>query len=130
MGTLIRTTPSTIAVIRSNHKKRNSDPTATDDLLLKSSTSVLSLGSFSPVNLAIDSHRRSKLLPCFKVSAISNSSTGSQSVSSPSSISEEKEDIASSLDKIEVFDLNGNAIIISDLWKDRKTLVAFARHFG
>ncbi|XP_038684702.1 thioredoxin-like protein AAED1, chloroplastic isoform X2 [Tripterygium wilfordii] len=31
---------------------------------------------------------------------------------------------------ITVFDLNGNGIPISDLWKDRKAVVAFARHFG
>lgn len=36
----------------------------------------------------------------------------------------------SSLDAVEVFDLNGKAIPISDLWKDRKAVVAFARHFG
>lgn len=29
-----------------------------------------------------------------------------------------------------MFDLNGNAIPITDLWKDRKVVVAFARHFG
>ncbi|KAK2977614.1 hypothetical protein RJ640_007250, partial [Escallonia rubra] len=34
------------------------------------------------------------------------------------------------LEKVQVFDLNGNAIMISDLWKDRKAVVAFARHFG
>lgn len=34
------------------------------------------------------------------------------------------------LDSVQVFDLNGNTISISDLWKDRKAVVAFARHFG
>ncbi|KAJ8438416.1 hypothetical protein Cgig2_004526 [Carnegiea gigantea] len=34
------------------------------------------------------------------------------------------------LDKIRVFDVNGNAIPLTDLWKDRKAIVAFARHFG
>ncbi|XP_038883589.1 thioredoxin-like protein AAED1, chloroplastic [Benincasa hispida] len=34
------------------------------------------------------------------------------------------------LDSVKVFDLNGNGIPISDLWKDRKAVVAFARHFG
>lgn len=29
-----------------------------------------------------------------------------------------------------MFDLNGNGVPISDLWKDRKAVVAFARHFG
>ncbi|XP_059462623.1 thioredoxin-like protein AAED1, chloroplastic isoform X2 [Corylus avellana] len=40
------------------------------------------------------------------------------------------EDTTSLLDTVNVFDLNGNAIPISDLWKDRKAVVAFARHFG
>ncbi|XP_071705830.1 thioredoxin-like protein AAED1, chloroplastic isoform X2 [Rutidosis leptorrhynchoides] len=34
------------------------------------------------------------------------------------------------LERVEVIDLNGNSILISDLWKDRKAVVAFARHFG
>ncbi|GJW26794.1 thioredoxin-like protein AAED1, chloroplastic [Tanacetum coccineum] len=34
------------------------------------------------------------------------------------------------LERVEVFDVNGNSILISDLWKDRKAVVAFARHFG
>ncbi|KAJ0657426.1 putative peroxiredoxin-like 2A/B/C, Thioredoxin-like superfamily [Helianthus annuus] len=34
------------------------------------------------------------------------------------------------LERVEVFDLNGNSVLISDLWKDRKVVVAFARHFG
>ncbi|XP_012082257.1 thioredoxin-like protein AAED1, chloroplastic [Jatropha curcas] len=34
------------------------------------------------------------------------------------------------LDTVKVFDLDGNGIPISDLWKDRKAVVAFARHFG
>jgi len=40
------------------------------------------------------------------------------------------EDATSSLDSVKVFDLKGNDIPISDLWKDRKAVVAFARHFG
>ncbi|KAK7245192.1 hypothetical protein RIF29_40027 [Crotalaria pallida] len=40
------------------------------------------------------------------------------------------EDTKSSLDLVKVFDLKGNEISISDLWKDRKAVVAFARHFG
>ncbi|CAO2824229.1 unnamed protein product [Amaranthus hypochondriacus] len=36
----------------------------------------------------------------------------------------------SMLDKALVFDLNGKGIPINDLWKDRKAVVAFARHFG
>ncbi|KAL0344600.1 UNVERIFIED_CONTAM: Thioredoxin-like protein AAED1, chloroplastic [Sesamum radiatum] len=34
------------------------------------------------------------------------------------------------LDSVLVFNLDGNGIPISDLWKDRKAVVAFARHFG
>ncbi|KAD1462639.1 hypothetical protein E3N88_42791 [Mikania micrantha] len=34
------------------------------------------------------------------------------------------------LERVDVFDLNGNSVLISDLWKDRKAVVAFARHFG
>ncbi|QCD97880.1 galactonate dehydratase [Vigna unguiculata] len=40
------------------------------------------------------------------------------------------DDATSSLDSVKVFDLKGNGIPISDLWKDRKAVVAFARHFG
>uniref|UniRef100_A0A7N1A8V0 Thioredoxin-like protein AAED1, chloroplastic n=1 Tax=Kalanchoe fedtschenkoi TaxID=63787 RepID=A0A7N1A8V0_KALFE len=34
------------------------------------------------------------------------------------------------LDTVQVFGLDGKGIRISDLWKDRKAVVAFARHFG
>ncbi|VVB11050.1 unnamed protein product [Arabis nemorensis] len=34
------------------------------------------------------------------------------------------------LDTVKILDLKGNEIPISDLWKDRKAVVAFARHFG
>ncbi|KAI5639452.1 hypothetical protein M9H77_00593 [Catharanthus roseus] len=44
--------------------------------------------------------------------------------------SEVSEGRAKLLDSVQVFDLNGNTISISDLWKDRKAVVAFARHFG
>lgn len=40
------------------------------------------------------------------------------------------DDTSSSLELVKVFDLEGNGIPISDLWKDRKAVVAFARHFG
>lgn len=39
-------------------------------------------------------------------------------------------DATDPLDEVEVLDLNGNVVPISDLWKDRKAVVAFARHFG
>ncbi|CAH9078254.1 unnamed protein product [Cuscuta epithymum] len=34
------------------------------------------------------------------------------------------------LDNVEVYDLSGKGVPISDLWKDRRAVVAFARHFG
>ncbi|KAL0316271.1 UNVERIFIED_CONTAM: Thioredoxin-like protein AAED1, chloroplastic [Sesamum radiatum] len=34
------------------------------------------------------------------------------------------------LDSVLVYNLDGKGIPISDLWKDRKAVVAFARHFG
>ncbi|KZV51569.1 hypothetical protein F511_35243 [Dorcoceras hygrometricum] len=57
-----------------------------------------------------------------KRSAIS-SSTGAETSSAA-------EGTASQLDNVVVLDLNGKEITISDLWKDRKAVVAFARHFG
>ncbi|XP_058210759.1 thioredoxin-like protein AAED1, chloroplastic isoform X1 [Rhododendron vialii] len=44
--------------------------------------------------------------------------------------SEVSEDATSLLDRVTVFDLNGQGIPIADLWKERKAIVAFARHFG
>lgn len=40
------------------------------------------------------------------------------------------EDTTNLLDTVEVFGLDGKRIPISDLWKDRKAIVAFSRHFG
>lgn len=40
------------------------------------------------------------------------------------------EEITNLLERVQVFDLNGKSILISDLWKERKAVVAFARHFG
>ncbi|KAM0875612.1 hypothetical protein ACQ4PT_036718 [Festuca glaucescens] len=40
------------------------------------------------------------------------------------------EGLARSLQGVEVFDLSGKAVPVVDLWKDRKAVVAFARHFG
>nr|GMD67621.1 thioredoxin-like protein AAED1, chloroplastic [Ipomoea batatas] len=40
------------------------------------------------------------------------------------------EETVNVLDNVTVFDLNGQGIPISDLWKDRRAVVAFARHFG
>ncbi|XP_078435906.1 thioredoxin-like protein AAED1, chloroplastic [Wolffia australiana] len=40
------------------------------------------------------------------------------------------EDFFSLLEGVEIFDLDGRRIPITDLWKDRKVVVGFARHFG
>ncbi|KAL6644857.1 hypothetical protein ACP70R_016465 [Stipagrostis hirtigluma subsp. patula] len=40
------------------------------------------------------------------------------------------EGLARKLQGVEVLDLSGKAVPIVDLWKDRKAVVAFARHFG
>ncbi|KAJ3682798.1 hypothetical protein LUZ60_013025 [Juncus effusus] len=40
------------------------------------------------------------------------------------------EGIASSLEGVEILDLSGKSIPIVDLWRDRKAVIAFARHFG
>lgn len=40
------------------------------------------------------------------------------------------EDAASLLEGVQVFDLTGKPFPIANLWKDRKAVVAFARHFG
>jgi hypothetical protein len=40
------------------------------------------------------------------------------------------EGLAQKLQGVDVFDLSGKAVPIVDLWKERKAVVAFARHFG
>uniref|UniRef100_A0A0A9GQN6 Thioredoxin-like protein AAED1, chloroplastic n=1 Tax=Arundo donax TaxID=35708 RepID=A0A0A9GQN6_ARUDO len=40
------------------------------------------------------------------------------------------EGLTRKLQGVEVFDLSGKAVPVVDLWKDRKAVVAFARHFG
>ncbi|KAL8152673.1 hypothetical protein V2J09_010433 [Rumex salicifolius] len=52
------------------------------------------------------------------------------SVSAISSSSGVGSTAVEALDDIKVLDLEGNSIPITDLWKDRKAVVAFARHFG
>ncbi|KAL9268413.1 Thioredoxin-like protein [Drosera capensis] len=41
-----------------------------------------------------------------------------------------EEVLGDTLDGVEVFGLDGKGVVISDLWKDRRAVVAFARHFG
>ncbi|XP_057981959.1 thioredoxin-like protein AAED1, chloroplastic [Malania oleifera] len=67
--------------------------------------------------------RHSSSRSCVTVSAVS----GSPGIDKRSVLGEDTTDL---LDRVEVFDLDGNGIPISDLWKDRKAVVAFARHFG
>ncbi|CAI0472465.1 unnamed protein product [Linum tenue] len=57
-----------------------------------------------------------------------NSSDAGAGIGSSSSVSEET--TTNTLDSVKVVDLSGNEIPVSDLWKDRKAVVAFARHFG
>ncbi|KAH6797728.1 Thioredoxin superfamily protein [Perilla frutescens var. hirtella] len=60
-------------------------------------------------------------------SLISPSAVSSSPGADTSAVTEGTLDL---LDNVLVYDLNGNGIPISDLWKDRKAVVAFARHFG
>ncbi|RVW98771.1 Thioredoxin-like protein AAED1, chloroplastic [Vitis vinifera] len=66
--------------------------------------------------------------PCNE--SIELSSSRSVITASAASGSPGNDDTTNLLDRAQVFDLNGNGIPISDLWKDRKAVVAFARHFG
>ncbi|XP_066395116.1 uncharacterized protein [Miscanthus floridulus] len=59
------------------------------------------------------------LLPDAKLGAI-----GSTAEAAPA------EGLVQKLQGVEVFDLNGKAVPIVDLWKERKAVVAFARHSG
>ncbi|KAK6942874.1 Peroxiredoxin-like 2A/B/C [Dillenia turbinata] len=83
--------------------------------------------SLSHFTITLSQQTPSHAQRSLSVSAISNS-PGIESASS-TVVSDDKT-TADMLDKVEVFDLKGNAIPISDLWKDRKAVVAFARHFG
>ncbi|KAG9150142.1 hypothetical protein Leryth_009724 [Lithospermum erythrorhizon] len=81
-----------------------------------------------------------KLVPIHNTNSVfKNSSTSSSqtpliaSAVSPPSGAESTlvdEGIANVLDGVFLLDLKGNSVPITDLWKDRKAVVAFARHFG
>ncbi|KAL4576551.1 hypothetical protein LXL04_012647 [Taraxacum kok-saghyz] len=113
-------TLSTIAPITRTHLSvaNNSPPSCTSSSYSYNLTLSPSVTANKTV-LASSSHTR------HPVSAAVSSSTGT--AESSSGISEET---GSLLERVEVLDLNGNSIVISDLWKDRKAVVAFARHFG
>ncbi|XP_004493935.1 thioredoxin-like protein AAED1, chloroplastic [Cicer arietinum] len=83
--------------------------------------------SLNQNNIPIYSNNQLKLSTTLHhVSTTIPFASGSAGVESPVM----SEDTSSSLDLVKVFDLEGNGIPISDLWKDRKAVVAFARHFG
>ncbi|XP_020108352.1 thioredoxin-like protein AAED1, chloroplastic [Ananas comosus] len=87
-------------------------------LLRNPNHSTPTLRSFSlPIKRAVRS------TPLLSISAKSDSLGSSAAVAS-------EEDLASSLKGVEVFDLTGKAIPIVNLWRDRRAVVAFARHFG
>ncbi|KAK9123772.1 hypothetical protein Sjap_013374 [Stephania japonica] len=103
-----------VCSVRPNEKSTSSGA-GVNCSLLKSSSLVSH--SFS-INLD-NGARRSRF---FHLSAVP-SSPGSAATSI-------SEDTTSFLDKVKVFDLDGKEIALTDLWKDRKAVVAFARHFG
>ncbi|XP_016671122.1 thioredoxin-like protein AAED1, chloroplastic isoform X2 [Gossypium hirsutum] len=73
-----------------------------------------------PLNFGLKHHRNENKLSMPRNPPVLSAVSGS-------TVSEDNVDL---LDAVKVFDLNGNEIPISDLWKDRKAVVAFARHFG
>uniref|UniRef100_A0A0E0KC82 Thioredoxin domain-containing protein n=1 Tax=Oryza punctata TaxID=4537 RepID=A0A0E0KC82_ORYPU len=63
----------------------------------------------------------------FPVAAVSLPAPGSAAEAAAAAAAD---GLAKSLQGVEVFDLSGKAVPVVDLWKDRKAVVAFARHFG
>ncbi|KAJ3699474.1 hypothetical protein LUZ61_003179 [Rhynchospora tenuis] len=86
------------------------------------STALLPKVTFSRSNLA------SSLQPLKR--GLRSNSIVSFSASTTSPGTGAAESIVKSLEGVEVFDLSGKAVPIVDLWRDRKAVVAFARHFG
>ncbi|CAA7406284.1 unnamed protein product [Spirodela intermedia] len=101
----------------------------TSTLPRKSWTPLVAARSAKPVrglvslNLRIPlaQRNRSGRLPA-PVAAVSGSPSSADVVTS--------KDFANLLEGVEVFDLEGRPIPIIDLWKDRKAVIGFARHFG
>ncbi|KAL1565963.1 thioredoxin-like protein AAED1, chloroplastic isoform X2 [Salvia divinorum] len=92
-----------------------------NDVLANPSRRLRMRREFPPLRAKLpshSSHQRCRISP----SAVSNS-TGAET----SAVTDGTTDL---LESVIVYDLNGNGIPISDLWKDRKAVVAFARHFG
>ncbi|XP_062117058.1 thioredoxin-like protein AAED1, chloroplastic [Humulus lupulus] len=96
----------------------------------QSSTRVLS-NPFSLLNISFSTtpghSNRLRFSPPRQTHIIASALSGSPGIESTVG---SEEDTLNLLDRVKVFDLNGNGISISDLWKDRKTAIAFARHFG
>eukprot|EP00262_Sarcandra_glabra_P002072 TRINITY_DN1232_c0_g1_i1.p1 TRINITY_DN1232_c0_g1~~TRINITY_DN1232_c0_g1_i1.p1 ORF type:complete len:247 (-),score=45.10 TRINITY_DN1232_c0_g1_i1:304-1044(-) len=118
MATFVRTIPSPIADAIFSHKRPNCPATNLFRKPTAKPTFVFSINSKERNGRLGFPLRQSSI----SVSAISGS-PGSASTVMP-------EALTSLLEKVEVFDLNGKAIPLTDLWKDRKAVVAFARHFG
>ncbi|CAN6463103.1 unnamed protein product [Victoria cruziana] len=73
-----------------------------------------------------------KNCPSFSISfhrrRVTASAISSSSENAPPSVM--PEDTKVSLDDVKVLDLSGKEIPVTDLWKERKAVIAFARHFG
>ncbi|KAK4342966.1 hypothetical protein RND71_038782 [Anisodus tanguticus] len=70
------------------------------------------------------------LTPTFSAISASHRSSSAISSSTGTGTPVVSEDTINVLDDVQVFDLKGQGVPISDLWKDRKAVIAFARHFG
>ncbi|XP_054788567.1 thioredoxin-like protein AAED1, chloroplastic isoform X2 [Prosopis cineraria] len=114
MATSLSTTPLSNSILPKRITKQS--------LILNPS----SLSSNNSLNLSHALEYRNHVL---KLSPSKYHVTIASAVSSSSGV-RSSEETGSSLDTVKVFDLKGNGIPLSDLWKDRKAVVAFARHFG
>ncbi|KFK36612.1 hypothetical protein AALP_AA4G146300 [Arabis alpina] len=82
------------------------------------------LGFVFPRN-SVNSHSRKNL----KGVSLRRNTVVVSAITGASGTGIEKESV-DLLETVKILDLKGNEIPISDLWKDRKAVVAFARHFG
>ncbi|XP_021730654.1 thioredoxin-like protein AAED1, chloroplastic isoform X3 [Chenopodium quinoa] len=94
----------------------------TSPIFLQKQGQISIINGFSPLYKPLTQSKPSSRRTLLTIPAFSSSQGVGALVGSESNLS--------LLDKALVFDLNGNGIPISDLWKDRKAVVAFARHFG
>ncbi|XP_024024245.1 thioredoxin-like protein AAED1, chloroplastic [Morus notabilis] len=111
------------ATVFSNTLNIQSVPSTSNSPPRVLSTPTRSVG-FSLTPTSVD-NLRLRLSPR-KSHPVPSAVSGSPGIESPVT----SEDAPNLLDTVKVLDLNGNEIPISDLWKDRKAVVAFARHFG